>query len=85
MSLRERKIFCDITYMWNLKNNTSESTCKTETGSQTQKTNLPSQRGEVVGEGQIRRMGLTDTNYYIYDRQATKFHCVAHGIINIIF
>ena len=61
--------------MWNLKNNTSESTCKTETGSQTQKTNLPSQRGEVVGEGQIRRMGLTDTNHYIYDRQATVSLC----------
>ena len=30
--IRERQIIC-ITYMWNLKNNTSESICKTETDS----------------------------------------------------
>ena len=30
--IRERQIIC-ITYMWNLKNNTSECICKTETDS----------------------------------------------------
>ena len=30
----------DITYMWNLKSGTNELTYKTETDSQTQKTNL---------------------------------------------
>ena len=32
---RERQILYDITYMWNLKNNTSESIYKTETDPQT--------------------------------------------------
>ena len=32
---RERQISHDITYMWNLKNNTNESICKTEADSQT--------------------------------------------------
>ena len=50
-----------MTYMQNQKNNTNESTCKTETDSQTQKTILwlPKE-----GEGQIKSMGLTDRNYY---------------------
>ena len=30
--IRERQIIC-ITYMWNLKNNTSDCICKTETDS----------------------------------------------------
>ena len=41
----------DITYMWNLKNNTSEFIDKTETDSQKQKTNLWSQKGKGMGEG----------------------------------
>ena len=32
---RERQILYDITYTWNLKNNTTESIYKTETDSQT--------------------------------------------------
>ena len=32
---RERQILYDITYTWNLKNNTNECVCKTETDSQT--------------------------------------------------
>ena len=35
MSDRERQILYDITYMWNLKNNTNESIYETETDSQT--------------------------------------------------
>ena len=38
--VRERRISYDITYMWNLKSDTNEFTYKTETDSQTQKTNL---------------------------------------------
>ena len=34
-SARERQILYDITYMWNLKNNTNEHIYKTETDSQT--------------------------------------------------
>ena len=36
----ERQILYDISYIWNLKNNTNESIYKTETDSQTEKTNL---------------------------------------------
>ena len=39
-SVRQRQILYVITYMWNLKNNTNQSIYKTETDSQTQKTNL---------------------------------------------
>ena len=47
VSQTERQISCDITYMWNLKNDTSELIYKTETDSQTQKTNswLPKVKG----------------------------------------
>ena len=46
---RERQILCDIAYMWNLKNNTNEFIYKTETDSETWKTNLrlPKERGGV--------------------------------------
>ena len=40
-----------ITYMWNLKTNTNESIYKTETDSQTQKTNSGYQRGRWEGRG----------------------------------
>ena len=38
--LSQRQISYDITYMWNLKNDTNELIYKTEIDSQTQKTNL---------------------------------------------
>ena len=45
--VRERQIPYDITYMWNLKkNDTNEVIYKTETDSQTQKTNLRLPKGE---------------------------------------
>ena len=43
---RERQIPHDTTYMWDLKYNTNELTFKTETDSQTQRTDLA-----VKGEG----------------------------------
>ena len=46
---RERQISYDISYMWNIKNNTNELIYKTETDSQTYKTNLWSQRGKAGG------------------------------------
>ena len=39
----------DITYMWNLKNNTNELIYKTEIDSQTQKTNLQLPKGKGGG------------------------------------
>ena len=42
-----------VSHMWNLKNSTSESTCKTETDSQTEKQTSGYRSG---------RTGLTDTD-----------------------
>ena len=39
-SYRERQILYDVTYMWNLKNNTDEPIYKTKTDSWIWKTNL---------------------------------------------
>ena len=62
---REKQILCNITYTWNLKNNTNECICKTQTDSQIQKTNVVTN-----GEGKVRSdklgvWGLTDTNYFM--------------------
>ena len=48
---RNRQILYDITYVWNLKNNTNESVYKTETEWQAEKTNLWLPKGK--GEGGI--------------------------------
>ena len=46
------------------KNNTNDSIYKTETDSQTQKTNLRLLKGRGREGGTNRSMGLTDKNYY---------------------
>ena len=51
-----------IAYMWNLKCNANESIYKIETDSETQRTNLQLPNGKGKGEGQIRSMGIIDTN-----------------------
>ena len=61
----QRQIPYDITYVWNLKYNTSKLIYEKEADSQTQKTNLQLPKGKCVREGQIRRLGLADSNYYI--------------------
>ena len=62
--ISQRQILYDITYMWNLNNNTHECMCKTATDSQ--KTTNGYQGGEGSGEEeQIRAMGLRGMNYYI--------------------
>ena len=48
---REKQITHDITYMQNLKNDTNELIYKTETDSQTWKTNLQLPKGKGLGEG----------------------------------
>ena len=60
---RERQIPYDITYMWNLKYDKSEPTYRTETDSQTKRTDLELPRGGV-GEGWRRKLGLADVSYY---------------------
>ena len=58
----------DTTYMWNLKNNTNTLTYKTETDSQTSKTNLPEgKRGGINKE-----FGIADI--YIYRKYANNKH-----------
>ena len=47
---RERQISYDITYMWNLKNDTNELIYQTDTDSQTQRMNLWLPKGKG-GEG----------------------------------
>ena len=48
-SERKRQIPYDITYMWNLKYDTNELICETETDSQTQRIDLWLPRGRGVG------------------------------------
>ena len=50
--INQRKTNTIITYMWNLKNNTNECICKTETYMQNQKINLWLPREEGNREGQ---------------------------------
>ena len=45
--------------MWNLKKDTSELICRTETDLQTLKTNLWYLRGQVWGEGCAGGLGLS--------------------------
>ena len=49
VSQTEKDILYDITYMWNLKNNTNESIYKTKTDSQTEKIYLWLPKGKVGG------------------------------------
>ena len=60
---RERQIAYDITYMWNLKQDTNEPIYKTD--SWTQRTDLWLPVGRVLGEGWSGKLGLGDVGYYI--------------------
>ena len=56
----------NITYMWNLKNNTNKLTYKTETDSQTSKTNL----AEGKRGGINKEFGIAD----VYIKYANNKH-----------
>ena len=64
-SEREKQLPNDITYMWNLKYGANELISKTETDSQTWRTDLCLPRGRGVREGWTVSLGLADANYYI--------------------
>ena len=65
-SEREKKISCDITYMWNLKYGTNEPIYKTDTDSQTQRTYLWLQGGKGLDKRRTRNVELADINdHYI--------------------
>ena len=57
----------DITYTWNLNDGTDEPIYKTETDSQTYRTDLWLPRGRRMGVGWTGSLGLVDANYYIYN------------------
>ena len=59
VSQRERQTPYDITYMWNLKYDTNELIYKTETESQTQKTNLWLPKEKGVGGGINQEFGIS--------------------------
>ena len=70
-SERGRRTPYEITYTWNLE-------CDTSGLGYWNKSRLPgiaskvkAAKGETgeKGEGQIRSLGLADTNYYLYNRQ----------------
>ena len=61
-SVRERPIPYDITYLWNLKYGTNEPIYKTETDSQTWRTDLWLPRGSGEGVGWTESVGLVDAN-----------------------
>ena len=65
-SERERQIPCDITYMGNLKYDTNELICETETYSHTQRTYMECQRGEG---GKNWELGLADANVCRMDKR----------------
>ena len=74
--IRKRQILYDITYLGNLKYNTNELIYKSETDSQTQRTDLGLLR-EGVEEGWIGSLGLADVNYYIQDVQHRELYSVS--------
>ena len=68
-SQRERQISCNSTCTRNLKNNTSELIHKTETDSQTQKTNLWLPKGKEGEKGINQEFGI---NIYILLHKTDK-------------
>ena len=64
-SERERQIPYDMTYMWKLKYDTNALIYKTETDSQTLKTDLWLPRGRGEREGWTGNLALVDAKYYI--------------------
>ena len=61
----KEKLPYHITYMWNLKYDTSELIYETETDSQTYRIDLWLQGGEGGGAQRDWSLGLADASYYI--------------------
>ena len=55
----------EVMYMWNLKYDMNEPTYKTETDSQTERTDLWLPRGRGEGEEWIGSLGSVDANCYV--------------------
>ena len=69
--------------MWNLKHHTSECTCKTERVTDTD-SELVVIKGEREEKEPISSVGLTDKNYCVSNRSATRAYCTAKGITAVI-
>ena len=67
-SERERQIPYDITYMWNLKQDTNEPIYERETTQRQRNQMCGCQGGGRVGEICIGSLGLADANYNIENR-----------------
>ena len=64
-SERERQISYDITYMWNLKKGYKWTYLQNRNRLTDSENKLKVTKGERWGEGEIRKLGLTYTHYYI--------------------
>ena len=60
-----------------LKNNTNELIYRTETDSQTLKTNLWLPKGKDGGEGWIWNLGLACEHYFIWNGWSVGTGCIA--------
>ena len=66
-NFRQRQILYDITYMWNLKQDTNALIYETETDSQTQRTDAQLPRRREVEEGWNGTLELGDANQNTQD------------------
>ena len=80
ISQKEKDKYHDITYMWNLKQDTNEPIYETERVSW--RTGLWLSRGRAGGEGKGWELGLADANQYIsrMDRQQGPTHRELYSI-----
>ena len=85
-SERERQIPYNITYTWNLKYDTNEHICETETRLTETENTFVVAKGEGAGEGWIGNLGLADANYYIQNGKTTRSYCITQGtIVNVLW
>ena len=70
-----------ITYMWTPKYDANKFIFKTETDSQTYRTDLWLPKGKGSGGGKNWEFGLAEANYYIENGQTTRSYCIAQGTL----
>ena len=82
----ERQILFDIIYMWNKKKNIDKLICRTETDSQTLKTNLRLPKGTGGGERWTRGLGLAYAHIGLWNDWPTGTCCKAQSTLaNILW
>ena len=58
--------------MWNLKHDANKHIYKTQ-----RHTDLENRLAVAKGEERTGRLGLSEANYYVQDRQTTRFYSIA--------